>query len=1430
MGNRLISYKNKLWKVIHDFKCTNSDQPFTLQSGKYLFICKGATSGEFVGNDALKPEMGGLVMGIQNVTEQTTFHAVVGGKGGDLTDTSSISLGGFNGGMPGSKSMTPAGSWRNGCGGGGASDIRLLPYDPDEYPTFTDDGHLIEPQESPVMLHNNEYIQLEYIRCVGNRRRNGSSNMAYLNTGYNPKISSKIVYDGVVYSTKSVNSLEFYTSALFGILNGDSRRCAFFARIAQDGEVGYERYDKTKHSLDFTFDQRMEIVAYDTKVEWFVNDISMGNITLDDPVTRIDDLSSTLYLFGRNREGGLDCYGPNTQMYSFKIYEVDETNQTETLAMNLLPVQRVSDNTIGMFDTVSETFLTFTNADQGVIPGPKKRLSPSLYSRIMVAGGAGGLFYKDTIHGAQFGGGVIGSFVWGNGDYEPNCEMIPNQTNGYAFGYGQRAVDSNSTYSWSPEGSSSGGGGWYGGYARIGLAQTSNMHMPGGGGSGYVLTSSSYRPDGYTPDAKYNFTDTFMSCGQSHEGEVIIASLVTSYSQGDIIEFPSVASMQSIDVSPGKYKLKCYGGDGGYARYFFEAARGGYSEGIINILSNKTLYVNTGGSGNPRYFYPIKFDIHSQLIDYVPNISYNGGGTPINGTNIWDRVSGGGATDIRIDGDTLNHRIIVAGGAGSSGGWQHVDGGVGGGLTGGSVNADYSKNAGPGTQTSSPQSTSYPDISGSFGQGGHGMQTGSRGYGGSGGGGWYGGSGSRADYDYQYFYADGSAGAGGSGYVLTEISHKPSGYQVDNPDYYLQDASTTSGGNSLPLFETKATVEVLELLTPIIAHDNDGYKYYDQSISRWRLIQPQPSQLTKDVFDAYPDSMFMNDTNLMDEYQLYMCDENEETTSIGLLTTPHHVRISTDTNNSSTINNIYIDSDPYDDTVFSPKVHVIKDQTTHKNRVIFDVYKHQPGDQIFKLYHVELTGSPGQQASYRYFSKSDVTPSTDCLPNNPCYGTLVKPRGEMEDYRDETGHIKTAQYLLPLRINGSYGFRSEYVLDLYDNGTSSITTACSVEFRRKFYTASSCYINGIWYLQIKSFDPSALTDQVHLEWQVTWSTLAGSNTGYAVSGFLMDENKFYFTSSHINDRIFIVNRVSGQVSGYVIPDNGHAYINGRIEWYDDTYTSIVTGDNSAKHDMYLFNIKSNQYTVLSDNSPGVNWWDIAVSDKSILLVDKDSNYCHINIYNKQSKTWTTINQNDYGEEFGCCYGYEKFYVITPTHLVVIEDKTPYTIAKSYYVAWGNNNKVIRPTYCNGAVIVPCYNSQWLYVFNLKREMYSMMYLAWNTNTHEASRGNMCSPCAYRSYYFYPGGVSALYLNYMGNDKYNIGYKYAQYQISYNTESESSFEYDDAYVELTDACALISDGYQLYEVEEYDENHVTHIDVSKENYQFAYGFKLYKGDE
>lgn len=232
----------------------------------------------------------------------------------------------------------------------------------------------------------------------------------------------------------------------------------------------------------------------------------------------------------------------------------------------------------------------------------------------------------------------------------------------------------------------------------------------------------------------------------------------------DILNYSYTGAKQTVTLKPGRYKLECWGAQGGYRSSSSYGGLGGYSVGEISLEKQTTLYVYVGGSGNTG----------------KTNGGFNGGGkrATYNG--------GGGATDIRVGTDSLYARVIVAGGGGSDGATNR-NGMYGGGETGGSSTQSYGSGGGGGTQTAG--GTGGSGNAGTFGQGGEGKAA-SNGFAGAGGGGWYGGGGS---------YPDGSGdddrgGGGGSGFVWTG-QNAPNGYLLGSA-YYLTNTSTKAGNTS----------------------------------------------------------------------------------------------------------------------------------------------------------------------------------------------------------------------------------------------------------------------------------------------------------------------------------------------------------------------------------------------------------------------------------------------------------------------------------------------------------------------------------------------------------------------------------------------------------------------------------------------------------
>lgn len=253
-----------------------------------------------------------------------------------------------------------------------------------------------------------------------------------------------------------------------------------------------------------------------------------------------------------------------------------------------------------------------------------------------------------------------------------------------------------------------------------------------------------------------------------NKNEIVSSSVVVD----SVLNYAYTGSSQNVELLPGKYKLEVWGAQGGYRSSSSYGGRGGYSVGTIALTENTKFFIYVGGSGNT---------------------GGTSGGFNVGGSRATYN-GGGGGTDFRIGSDSLYARVIVAGGGGSDGA-TNKNGLYGGGTSGGSASQSYGYGGQGGTATSGGSGySSGSSTPGSFGKGGQGYYS-SSGYGGAGGGGWYGGAGSYPDSSGD----DDRGGGGGSGYVYTSstASDYPSGCLL-NSSYYLSNASTTAGNESMP--------------------------------------------------------------------------------------------------------------------------------------------------------------------------------------------------------------------------------------------------------------------------------------------------------------------------------------------------------------------------------------------------------------------------------------------------------------------------------------------------------------------------------------------------------------------------------------------------------------------------------------------------------
>lgn len=1024
----------------------------------------------------------------------------------------------------------------------------------------------------------------------------------------------------------------------------------------------------------------------------------------------------------------------------------------------------------------------------------------SIQSRIIVAAGAGGMRNCDNasqnlwcFDGMGFGGGVYGSIDQAsNIDPRTFSEAIVFQDRGYAFGFGK---DGSPKVSGGPDhGMSGAGGGWYGGYTTTPLSTDASLMADGQGGSGYVLTETSFRPSSVYMQgvdiSKYVMHDPMLKPAQSDEPCIRIYTKITSYAlmNNDVIYIPCTASQQQFELPIGTYTFTCYGGAGGTRRRISKSSRGGKAVGTMQINDSHQFFVNVGGSGVMGISYLYQDDLKKDRSEIewqstmFPEIGYNGGGRMINTT---ENCYGGGATDFRIDGDTLYHRFIVAGGAGGMG-RQDYYGGAGGGTTGGQGNTSCGTQYGPGKQNAAGAGDNK-NISGSFGFGGSGYYS-SGGYGGAGGGGWYGGSGCAPDGSGD----DDSAGSGGSGYALTETSFKPTDYKVDNPEYYLSDVELITGGNDMDQRWTKAFIEVRDIKTlQYLCHDDEGLKYFNELTNSWEYFSSAETPTLKD-FEDHTCYKFLSDDGLLNNYTIYMYSPHMEIPAITkLYVTPNDQIVRTSLHTDKTITKMVIDADGVDKSVSvaAKRVGVADDAG-----IDFTIkMSYDGGKETTKLYSIKAETS-GDVRSYGIPQKKEKTiEHLDLLPVGRGNATRIPStfRSYIGGFTDDEGSV----------------------------AITGVPSAAAYTVGRYIYTASQIHDTKGNNRIIRFCRLSMTTNKVTKLLDINKTAIINNND-FQIGGFVVDDNYFYLTAGYSMTStfgyIYRIDRVTGVVKAYAVNNDPGNYVNAHG---DMTITEDGNVMTSYRYGFYILNTKTWTTT----------WWYLAdfnsqririAFGKKKAMAFWQGNTTSAYVFDYTDKTYTGYKETytpwkSDAQPIGC-YGDGKFYVTQQGYLYILDEDdmtkrvdivTPYSSLQPSTISYGA-----------GIVYITISGSPTVYMYDIKEDRFSTVALPFTMNNPTNTNGTRYTPCTFKSYFIIP--QMKLFITSMGEyNKYDLGYKYNNFMIICNNESDSKFEYDERFITVNDSYIEIHNGYISYEQTILDEeNRVFSIDVNKKDYK------------
>jgi len=758
MANIFV-YNDRLWRASQEFFVPGI-YPFTVPAGEHLMMCWGAMSGAIWDS---YHNLGGVSYGILNNSTPLSLKAYVGGNGGDRINGTTVAPGGFNGGGSGGKSSVS--SWWSGSGGGGASDIRVkTPED------FIDPSDIYYP-ELPV-----EYQQIEYIQCDGHQ---------YFDTGYIAKSNSTFVFSASYSSATNMAILGTQVDSAGNpgwiVWYGVRRNLPMLSSnygTAYDADSTYSEtnYGKYQTTINVNTNERatIQIDAYGT----FVNDVPSYFNSSIAPSIGPDPNNTMLFLSARRGDDvtiGNRMF--NGKAYYLRIYELD--NDEYSLVHEFIPCIRLSDNTIGMYDTVTSEFnepLKDSASSSNLVAGPegsyyieaqnslKKRSEdiptlPEGYSQIEYIKGQSTSCINTGYIASRDKDTVISvrAMVDGSGEYAIFGSQSDTNTNpGWlcwlnAYDGKPSICSIYGTMTWSS--------GAYRVYAGI---QRSVPAM-------YLVRRTGINVNGkwmweYNPSGEPDVRPIILM--NSYRGSATVSA-------GGFIG--KVYHFRIYEKEDDTYVMK---------HNFIPCVRTEDShEGFIDLLADpesEFYFLDTGvtypSSSGAIGEYPI--------VEPEPNEQIN----PVDPVALRDFKS-------------LNTRIMVAGGAGgptsftetfyqTSSPYYIGCTGIGGGVNGG-----YREIFNDATKLYATQESGY-----SFGYGQNGRNgasqynTNNNGYGCSGGGGgWYGGystssTGSNTN----------CSGGGGSGYVLTDTSYKPQDYMENHQPYHFTVPHLAGGYSEYP--------------------------------------------------------------------------------------------------------------------------------------------------------------------------------------------------------------------------------------------------------------------------------------------------------------------------------------------------------------------------------------------------------------------------------------------------------------------------------------------------------------------------------------------------------------------------------------------------------------------------------------------------------
>lgn len=179
---------------------------------------------------------------------------------------------------------------------------------------------------------------------------------SYINTNYKIKKDDRVEVIARVDNNTN-NSYRILFGARTSSYSADNY--VFYTRYNYSNVPCYGKCGKETQGSSFIYGETVKIIAEPNRISWYKDDVLKGEINVTGSAV---DCKYNCWIGCGNNSNNVNSWNYAT-FHSFKIYDKDNN-----LVLSYVPAKRISDNAVGFYDTISNTFIQRTSGSYALTP------------------------------------------------------------------------------------------------------------------------------------------------------------------------------------------------------------------------------------------------------------------------------------------------------------------------------------------------------------------------------------------------------------------------------------------------------------------------------------------------------------------------------------------------------------------------------------------------------------------------------------------------------------------------------------------------------------------------------------------------------------------------------------------------------------------------------------------------------------------------------------------------------------------------------------------------------------------------------------------------------------------------------------------------------------------------------------------------------